>query len=161
MLVRNYVIPTTSTRLWEATLTEQQRQQWDYLRAQLPVERARVVAVNYQFLRFMMLEADSLVNSHADYARLLGLVEQVLTAPFSEVGKQGIVSFSVFYERVAWWASSEEEEYAVRALADVMADGGARGLRYARRVVEFVLPRFLQRLCEAVDLGLVDSMMRV
>lgn len=161
MLVRNYVIPTTSTRLWEATLTEQQREEWDYLRAYMPVERARVVAVNYQFLRFMMLEADSLVNSHADYQRLLGLVEQVLTAPFGEVGKSGVVSFSVFYERVVWWASSEEEEYAVRALADVMADGGARGLRYARRVVEFVLPRFLQRLCEAVDLGLVDSMMRV
>lgn len=161
MLVRNYVIPTTSTRLWEATLTEQQRRQWDYLRAQLPVERARVVAVNYQFLRFMMLEADSLVNSHADYQRLLGLVEQVLTAPFGEVGKSGVVSFSVFYERVAWWAGSEEEEYAVRALADVMAGGGARSLQFMRRLVEFVLPRFLGRVCEAVDMGLVEQMMRV
>ena len=161
MLVRNYVIPTTPTHLWRDTLTEEQKQQWDYLRAHLPVERAQVVAVNYQFLRFVMLEADSLVTGHADYQRLLGLVEQVLTAPFGEVGKQGVVPFSVFYERVAWWASSEEEEYAVRALADVMADGGARGVRFMRRLVEFVLPRFLGRVCEAVDMGLMEQMVRV
>ena len=161
MLVRNYVIPATPIPLWNATLTEQQQEEWAYLRAHLPAHQVRAVNTNYQFLRFVMLEGESLVTCHADYSRLLELVEQVLTQPFSEVGETTRVPFSVFYERVAWWAGNPEEEYALRVLVDVMADGGARGLRYARRVVEFVLPRFLQRLCEAVDMGLMEQMVRV
>lgn len=152
MIIRNFVIPVNNPAEWARSLTPEERESWDILRAHLTTMQTRNLCDNYQLLRFLSVDVDSLVCSHADCERVVSLLRDTIVFPLRAPGSVKSLP-SEFTEFLLDFARSEEEERALRLFAQSLAAGGFTAVVDVRHVARFVCGRLLGRVRDGVLSG--------